>query len=255
MARILRHRATSKILGAAAAFGLVACSPDPSPAEPPSGDGGTIDDALPGTTPPVGDAPATEDGDASDTLLDALVDDGSDRVTYGGKRTVKTAWGCAVVWTPTSVASPITVGGVAYPLNVVAEFCPPDSGMLDPLKASTSLNLTTNVGIWSLRFRTPKTTGAFQMTFLAYGGDTSATAGRTSIARLPGEYHDDGRKNSFAYCELPSSNSVYLRVTDALDSTSTVCQLQKDTVYYFNALVPTIDPRGNSSLFGWTSGF
>jgi hypothetical protein len=32
-------------------------------------------------------------------------------------------------------------------------------------------------------------------------------------------------------------------------------KLPKNTMYYFNAVVVALDPRGNSSMFGWVDGF
>jgi hypothetical protein len=147
-------------------------------------------------------------------------------------------------------------GGVTkYPLTVIGEFCPPDPMVLDPLKGSTSLNFTSNIGVWSLRFQTPSTAGQFQMYFDVYGGDASGQAdARFSMARHPGEFHD-GEANSCDYCDFGEQNNVVVNVVAQVDAKPKTCQLQENTVYYFNIVVPAIDPRGNSSVLGWTSGF
>lgn len=195
------------------------------------------------------------DANAPDEGVDGSTCDPGDRVTYGtNTRTISTSWGCGIAWSPTNVSTPITVLGVDYPLTVLAAFCPPDGNLLDPIMGSSGMKVTTNVGIWSLRFQTPNKTGDAQMSFLVYGGDTAAQAGaRFSIARWPGEYHEDARKNSCDYCDFGGSNQFTFKVVDTIDPTKPGCQLQKNATYYFSALVPAIDPRGNSSLFGWTS--
>lgn len=222
-----------------------ASAPNP-PITPVEGGGGDSSYAM--------DA-AVRDASAPDEGLDGATCDPADRVAYSGStRKITTSWGCGIAWAPTNVPAPITVLGVDYPLTVLADFCPPDANLLDPLAGSSGMKVTTNVGVWSLRFQTPNKTGDAQMSFLVYAGDTSAQAGaRYSIARWPGEYHEDGRKNSCDYCDFGGSNNFIFKVVDAIDPTKAECQLQKGATYYFNALVPAVDPRGNSSLFGWTS--
>ncbi|HEX4512343.1 MAG TPA: hypothetical protein VH054_02370 [Polyangiaceae bacterium] len=236
----------------------VACST--TPAAP--------DAASPVDASPGNDATSDANGDASgdssnDTNGDASAAcDPADQVTYSGnKKTIMTSWGCAVAWDPTNVKSPISLsssdGGVTkYPLTVIGEFCPPDPMVLDPLRGGTSLNFTSSVGIWSLRFRTPSKTGQFQMYFDVYGGDASAQEGaRFSMARYPGEFHD-GQANSCSYCDFGGQNAVVSNVVAQIDTSKPkTCQLEEDTVYYFNVVVPALDPRGNSSVLGWSSGF
>lgn len=213
-----------------------------------------VEDGGSDSSHPV-DGAVVLDASAPDVGPDSATCDPSERVNYNGNtRKISTSWGCGIAWSPTNVATPITVLGVSYPLTVLAEFCPPDGNLLDPLVSSSGMKITTNVGIWSLRFQTPNKTGDVQMSFLVYAGDTSAQAGgRYTIARWPGEYHEDARKNSCDYCDFVDSNNFTFKVVDTLDPTKSGCQLQKNATYYFNALVPAIDPRGNSSLFGWTS--
>ena len=256
-----------RIAGVAFAFGaslLVACSSSNGTSTPHEGGvdafvgsrDASIRDARVGTEADA-EAPVDAQADASHPVIDAgLGGDGADLVTYGGTRTISTSWGCAVAWLPTNVVTPIAVNGIDYPLTVIGAFCPPTGNLLDPLMGGTSLNLTTSVGIWALRFETPNETGDVQMSFLVYGGDTSAQAGaRFSLARWPGEYHDDGRPNSADYCDFGGSNTALVSVVDGTHAGDAPCKLPKNTFYYFNAVVVALDPRGNSSVFGWADGF
>jgi hypothetical protein len=235
-----------------------ACS---SPAPGPTADPAVAAPASDASSPDAGarDGDASPRSDAGDSGSDAGAtdarDDAADLVAYGGQHTLQTTWGCAVAWTPTNVPGSVTVGGVDYALTVIGGICV-DPNPLVPMKASSGFHVTTNIGAWAVRFETPGVPGEAQLLFYAYGGDTSAQTGaRFSIARWPGEYHDDGRGPSLDYCDFGNSDEVVMRVVDQLDPSSRVCQLRKNTFYYFNATVPAIDPRGNSSVFGWASGF